>query len=149
MARRSDHSREELAAMVIGGARTIVREEGWRAVSMRGVAARIGYAPGSIYNAVGDIDAVLLRVNADTLSQLLGQLRTAAARSGLGKEGTLAVADAYVTYVIEHARLWAALNRIARSCSRELPGSISILTSRCWAAVPTGRTGEAAAMTYA
>ena len=109
MARRSDHSREELAAMVIAGARAIVRDEGWRAVSMRGIAARIGYAPGSIYNAVGDIDAVLLRVNAGTLTELAANLEVVVARTAPGVAGAVAIADAYVTYVMGHARLWAAL----------------------------------------
>jgi AcrR family transcriptional regulator len=109
MARRSDHSRDELAAMVIGGARAIVLKKGWRAVSMRGIAERIGYAPGSIYNAVGDIDEVLLRVNANTLTQLLTALEGAAACVQPGIDGALAVADAYVTFVMAHAKLWAAL----------------------------------------
>jgi AcrR family transcriptional regulator len=109
MARRSDHSREELAAMVIAGTRAIVRDEGWRAVSMRGIAARIGYAPGSIYNAVGDIDAVLLRVNAGTLTELVANLEMEVARTVPGEGGAVAIADAYVTYVTAHARLWAAL----------------------------------------
>ena len=109
MARRSDHSRDELAAMVIGGARAIAQEEGWRAVSMRGIAARIGYAPGSIYNAVGDIDAVLLRINADTLARLIAAFDAAVARVGPGFDGALAVADTYVSFVTAHAKLWAAL----------------------------------------
>lgn len=95
--------------MVIGGARAIVRDEGWRAVSMRGIAARIGYAPGSIYNAVGDIDEVLLRVNADTLSRLAAALEPAAARPVPALERALAVADAYIDFVTAQARHWAAL----------------------------------------
>ena len=109
MARRSDHSREELAAMVVQGARAIARTEGWQAVSMRGIATRIGYAPGSIYNAVGDIDLVLLRVNAETLGELGADLETVLAKTGPGLEGALALADAYIGYVTKHARLWAAL----------------------------------------
>jgi AcrR family transcriptional regulator len=107
MARRSDHSREQLAALVVQGARAILRKRGWRAVSMRGVAARIGYAPGSIYNAVGDIDVLLLRINAQTLAELAERLEQAGAAPGLA--GALSVADAYMDYVMGHAQLWAAL----------------------------------------
>lgn len=109
MARRSDHSREELAAMVIDGARAIIRKENWRAVSMRGIAAKIGYAPGSIYNAVGDLDVVLLRVNADTLTQLGRELDDVVAKTPPGMACALAVADTYISFVTTHARLWAAL----------------------------------------
>lgn len=95
--------------MMVEGARAIAQAEGWRAVTMRGIAARIGYAPGSIYNAVGDIDVVLLRVNAGTLSELGAELESVLARTGPGLEGALAVADAYMRYVLKHPRLWAAL----------------------------------------
>lgn len=109
MARRSDHSREELAAMVIAAARAVTEENGWRAVSMRGIAARIGYTPGSIYNAVGDIDAVLLRVNSGTLTQLAARLEAAIMQVRPGVDAALATADAYMTFVMTHALLWAAL----------------------------------------
>ena len=74
MARRSDHSRDQLAAMVVSAARDIVIAEGTAAVTMRKIAAAIGYAAGSIYNAVGDQDAVLRRVNAQTLEGLVARL---------------------------------------------------------------------------
>ena len=112
MARRSDHSREELATLVIDAAREITAKQGWRDVTMRKIAERIGYAPGSIYNAVGDIDEVLLRVNAATLEGLGERLGTALRRGrGRGDAAKLALvlADEYVAYVIAHARLWAAL----------------------------------------
>lgn len=107
MARRSDHSRDQLAQMVIEAARAITLKDGWRAVTMRGIAGRIGYAAGSIYNAVGDIDAVLLRVNADTLERLAAKLD--AASRGDGEARVLALADAYMTFVAAHAPLWSAL----------------------------------------
>jgi AcrR family transcriptional regulator len=138
MARRSDHSRDELAAMVVGGARAIVRDEGWRAVSMRGIAARIGYAPGSIYNAVGDIDAVLLRVNAQTLSDLAEHLDAAVAQTRPGADGALAVADAYMRFVTGHARLWAAL--IERPPPQPAPA---------WYAAPRARLVESVARVIA
>jgi AcrR family transcriptional regulator len=112
MARRSDHSRDELAGLVIDAARAITAAEGWRGVTMRAIGTRIGYAPGSIYNAVGDLDAVLLRVNARTLAAL-GERLDSVARRG-GPDATVlaravAIADAYMKFVTENAQLWASV----------------------------------------
>jgi AcrR family transcriptional regulator len=112
MARRSDHSREELSELVIQAARTIAAAEGWQAVTMRAIAGRIGYAPGSIYNAVGDLDAVLLRVNAATLETLAAQLEATLRRFGPEADITaraLAIADGYMQFIAGNVRLWASV----------------------------------------
>ena len=67
---RGEHDRESFVALVAGTAEDLVRREGFRALGMRRLAGAIGYAPNSIYNAVGDLDQVLLRVNARTLAQI-------------------------------------------------------------------------------
>jgi len=119
MARRSDHSREELSGLVIAAARTIAAKAGWPAVTMRAIAGRIGYAPGSIYNAVGDLDAVLLRVNAATLETLAVELEAVLERFGPETDITaraLALADSYMRFVEKNARLWASvLERVPRA----------------------------------
>lgn len=112
MARRSDHSREELAQLVLQAAGGIVLEEGARGVTMRGIASRIGYAPGSIYNAVGDIEMVLLRINAGTLGLLADHLTEAVAREGSADDpigNALLIARHYMSFVAEHRRLWTAI----------------------------------------
>lgn len=110
MARRSDHSRPELATKVLEAARAIVLEVGWRGLTMRGIAARIGYAPGSIYNAVGDIDLVLARLGAASLTAMGDALEAAVARAGDDpREAALALAETYVEEVSAQAPLWATL----------------------------------------
>ena len=109
MARRADHSREELAGLVIEAAEGLAREEGLRGVAMRRIAAAIGYAPGSIYNAVGDLDEVVLRVNARTLERLRDTLADAIDPAQAPLDNALAVADAYLAFVTGQPRLWGLL----------------------------------------
>lgn len=110
MARRSDHSREELAAMVVEAAREIVIEEGAQGVTMRKIAGKIGYAAGSIYNAVGDQDEVLRRINAETLQGLVVRLQAVSAEQDLtSMERALRIADDYIDYVAANGRLWGVL----------------------------------------
>jgi AcrR family transcriptional regulator len=112
MARRSDHSREELSGLVIGAARSITAADGWPAVTMRALAGRIGYVPGSIYNAVGDLDAVLLRMNAGTLDALAAELEATLRRYGPDADiavRALALADGYMDFIAQNARLWTSV----------------------------------------
>lgn len=108
MARRSSHSREELAALVVTAARELVESEGSQGLTMRGIAAKIGYSAGSIYNAVGDQELVRRRVDADVLTGLVACLE-AVPRSEAAMERAERIAETYVDYVLGHARLWAAL----------------------------------------
>ena len=109
MARRTDHSREELAELVVGAAETLARREGLRGIAMRRIAAEIGYAAGSIYNAVGDLDAVVLRVNARTLERLRAALVRLVDPARPPIENALAVADGYLDFVARQPRLWGVI----------------------------------------
>lgn len=70
MARRADHSREELKDLILSAAWNIVKTEGFEDLTARKVAGEIGYAPGTIYNVVGAMDDVYLHINARTLDLL-------------------------------------------------------------------------------
>ena len=70
MARRSDHSREELKALVLSVAWSLIEEEGVGSVTARRVAKEVGYAPGTIYNLFESMDDLYLQINAQTLDLL-------------------------------------------------------------------------------
>ena len=109
MARRSDHSRDQLSALVLDAAIALAAEGGIRAVTMREIAGRIGYAPGSIYNAVGDLDTVLLKVKAAALTRLGDRLDSVVAAGGEPMRVALAVANAYIAFVTENRQLWTVM----------------------------------------
>jgi AcrR family transcriptional regulator len=92
-----------LAALVVGSASAIAAREGLRGIAMRRIAERIGYSPGSIYNAVGDLDDVVLRVNAATLSALATRLEADLRKAGdvAPSKRALVLAEAYLDFVSE------------------------------------------------
>ncbi|GJE68983.1 hypothetical protein CHKEEEPN_0506 [Methylorubrum podarium] len=106
---RGEHDREGFIALVAGTAESLVRNEGFRALGMRRLAAAIGYAPNSIYNAVGDLDQVVLRVNARTLARLHAALRAVIDPDRPPRENALALADAYLVFVAADPRVWSLL----------------------------------------
>ena len=106
---RGEHSREEFVALVIDAAEAIGRTDGLRGLGMRRIAAAIGYAPNSIYNAIGDLDEVILRLNARTLDRLHAHLATLAGGRRSVRARVLGLCDGYLDFVMAEPRLWSLL----------------------------------------
>lgn len=104
---RGDHNREEFQSLVTKAAEGLVRQEGLRGLGMRRLAAVIGYAPNSIYNAVGDLDTVVMRVNARTLERLHDALVTAISPDAPPRDNAVALADAYLAFVQADPQVWS------------------------------------------
>lgn len=109
MARRKDHSREELAQMILDAAAALVRKGGAQALTARAIGSAIGYAPGTIYNAVGSMEDVAMRLNARTLGALYARV-TAAPDAGDGLAARLyGLAMEYRAWARENPDLWLFL----------------------------------------
>ena len=81
MARRNDHSREELYQLALGAARDIAEAEGLRGLTARRIAAEIGYSVGTLYNVFVNLDDLIIHLNGSTLDQLYKAL-SQGSRSG-------------------------------------------------------------------
>ena len=76
-ATRRQRHRDELAALILEGARRVFEREGHDKLSIRKVAREIDYSPGTIYLHYKDKDALLLALHEDAFarkSQLFGPL---------------------------------------------------------------------------
>lgn len=108
MARRYDHSKEELMEMAAAAGHKIVVSEGLIKLSARRVAAEIGYTVGTIYHVFGTHDDFILHINARTLDAWYADLaRTLAARK---KPPTLIdLANYYIDYAATNYHAFMAL----------------------------------------
>src|SRR3546814_14710228 len=66
MGRRSDHSREELEALILEEGHRHMAESGFAKFSSREVAKRIGYSVGTLYNVFGSSDRLVAAINTRT-----------------------------------------------------------------------------------
>jgi len=109
MARRKDHSPDQLKEMIRIAAANIIKDKGLRNLTVRAVAVTIGYAPGTIYNFYKDMDDLVTGVNLLTLGRLetFCRERTTHARSGFSK--VRALAHAYVDFARDNLPLWEAI----------------------------------------
>lgn len=74
MARRSEHSLDQIKQMVLKAAELIVIEEGFAALTMRKIAMEIGYTVGSIYMVFANMSDLILHLNAATLDAIAAEL---------------------------------------------------------------------------
>jgi AcrR family transcriptional regulator len=107
MARRSDHSRPELEALIVNAGHSHMAEVGFARFSAREVAKRVGYSIGTLYNVFGSLDALILAINARTVAIWAAELNAALAAA----EGNRidALVRGYFAFAQNHRNIWAAI----------------------------------------
>ena len=106
MGRRSDHSRKELRRLALDSARGIAESDGYRALTVRRIADRLGYAPGTLYNLFNNLDELVLRLRGETLDELYALLSETEPVDGFPEARLMALAQTYIQFVREHPKLW-------------------------------------------
>jgi len=109
MARRNDHSREEIQAMAVQAAISILSREGLQGLSTRKVASAIGYTVGTLYLVFKNLDELILHVNAAALDELHKTLRTALTRETGPEAQVLAMAHAYLGFASAEYARWSLM----------------------------------------
>ncbi len=109
MGRPAKHSQEDIVRMVVDAAEAMARREGLRGLSLRKIAADVGYVPGSLYNVIGDLDDIILHLNARTLERLAQYLRPRLDPAKPAVENAFAVAEGYLDFVIAEPLLWGLI----------------------------------------
>jgi AcrR family transcriptional regulator len=107
MARRSDHSREELREMALTAAEHIVVEQGYAGLSARKVAAAIGYTVGTLYLVFENLGDLVLHVNARTLDRLHARLNESQAQCVDASDCLLQLGQVYIRFADEDPHRFA------------------------------------------
>lgn len=121
MARRSDHSREEIRQMALEAAERIVEQDGLKGLSARKVAAAIGYTVGTLYLVFKNLDDLICTVNGRTLDQLHRTMADSQNGCGSPESCLIALGNAYIRFAIEHNNRWAMLYEYSSPEGWELP----------------------------
>lgn len=105
MARRSDHTREQLREMALSQAEAVIVRDGIGALSMRKIAKAMGYTVGTLYLIFPNQDALLLAVNLRTADALHAYLLDAVATAPPEQELRVAAA-AYIDFAQANPHRW-------------------------------------------
>jgi len=118
--------RTQLRDALVAAAERTIEREGLRGLRARALAEEVGCAVGAIYNAVKDLDELVLLVNAGTLKALEAEL--VAADRGTERTGADAaiarlvrMALAYLDFAAAHTLRWRALFEHRMPRGRDVP----------------------------
>jgi AcrR family transcriptional regulator len=119
MARRSDHSREELKDLAVLKGLEIIDKNGFKAFSARGAAKAMGYTVGTLYHVFGDLDHYILHINGRILDEWHAALMAGLKRT---KQDPLRyLAQGYIDFARQHNNRWTALFEFRMTEDAPLP----------------------------
>ena len=109
--------RNNLKEALIAAAERSIDANGLIGMKARELAAEAGCSVGAIYNAVADLDELVLAVNGRTLAMMEAELTTAGGSQGGGQgpdvnkaiASMVRLAQAYLHFAVAHERRWRAL----------------------------------------
>ena len=119
MARRSEHSLEEIKEMILKAAESIVVEEGYSALTMRKIAMEIGYTVGSIYMVFNNMSDLVLHLNAGTLDEIAALLEPDPDKSA--EYNIEELAKIYLQYASTHYNRWSMIFEHRQGKGEEIP----------------------------
>jgi len=138
MARRSDHSREELREMTLTAAENIVVEQGYEGLSARKVATAIGYTVGTLYLVFENLDDLILHINARTLDRLHTRMTESQANPGDAVDYLLQLGEIYIRFANDDPHRWAMVFEHRFSEDRVVPAWYQEKIARMFAMVEEG-----------
>lgn len=105
MARRSEHSQEEIKEMVLKAAETIVIEDGVGELKVRRVAMDIGYTVGSIYMVFDNMADLMLHIKGRTLDDIAKHLKQGVG-AGSAENTIVQLSKNYLLFATENYNRW-------------------------------------------
>lgn len=123
MATKAQERRDALKDRLIDLAETWIEERGIDAIKARPLAQAAECSVGAIYNAVGDLETLVIAVNGRTFRKL-GQHVASVLEGRAGDPPTermVTIAFAYLDFAAAHPRLWRALFDLKMSADMDIP----------------------------
>ncbi len=109
MARRSDHTREQLTELALSSAEQLLNTKPASALSTRQIATKMGYTVGTLYQIFKNLPDLLLHVNARTLKRLYEDCLRLDIKHHSPEDNILAYANLYLEFAHKHQGLWTLI----------------------------------------
>jgi AcrR family transcriptional regulator len=106
MARRNDHSREELITMTLEQVKTFLTSHTYHELSLRKLATMIGYVPSTLVNVFGSYNLLLLHAVAQTLDELAMQAQQAVKDAQSPHQALSHLAYCYHDFALANPNRW-------------------------------------------
>ncbi|WP_100751950.1 TetR/AcrR family transcriptional regulator [Vibrio salilacus] len=106
MARRNDHTREELVALTLNTVKKFLTTHSYHELSLRKIANMIGYVPSTLVNIFGSYNLLLLHTVAQTLDELSADASAVVKRSQDAETALYDLAYCYHDFALRHPHRW-------------------------------------------
>jgi AcrR family transcriptional regulator len=121
MARRNDHSKDEIREMVVSSGLDLIKKSGFSSFSTRQIAKEIGYTVGTLYNVFDSYDDIILHINAATLDEMEKFIEMKINPKLKGVKAVKQLAKLYIEFAHNNRSSWSALFEKAVPLEAELP----------------------------
>jgi len=106
MARRSEHTHEEIKEMILVAAETIVINDGFKALKVRQIAMEMGYTVGSLYMVFKNRDDLITHLKVRTLKALQFELEKGINNDLDENQKIIAISKIYINFAKENFNRW-------------------------------------------
>lgn len=106
MARRNDHTREQLIALTLNTVKEFLASNSHHDLSLRKIANMIGYVPSTLVNVFGNYNLLLLHAVAQTLDELSQEAGQVVANSEDHTAALYELAYCYHDFAQRHPHRW-------------------------------------------
>ncbi|MEZ9058741.1 TetR/AcrR family transcriptional regulator [Vibrio pelagius] len=106
MARRNDHTREQLVQLTLDTVTQFLEDHSYHELSLRKIANMIGYVPSTLVNVFGNYNLLLLHVVAKTLDELSAEATVAVEKSSSPQDALFNLAYCYHDFALKHPNRW-------------------------------------------
>ena len=121
MARRNDHTKEEIREMVISPGLNLIKNSGFSAFSKRQIAKEIGYSVGTLYNVFESYDDIVLHINAVTLDDMRKFIEEGLDPKLKNAKAIKQLARLYIDFAHKNRNSWSALFEYNITSELDLP----------------------------
>ena len=121
MARRSDHTRDELKKLMIESAREIIADKGLMGLTAREIAGKIRYSAGTIYNVFSNLNEIIYHLEVEVLEALEDFLVDSPEGLSSGEQ-LLHFTESYLNFIDAHYNSWQLLIEHKAPNDMQIPG---------------------------
>lgn len=109
MARRNDHTREELKNLAIATGKKLIELEGITKFSARKLAKELGYSVGTLYNVFENSNDIIMHINMLTMDDMEKFVINRFENNLVGGDAIKNLARSYIVFAQENYNIWCAL----------------------------------------
>jgi AcrR family transcriptional regulator len=106
MARRNDHTREELISLTLAQVKLFLSYNSYHDLSLRKLASMIGYVPSTLVNVFGSYNLLLLHAVAETLDELAQEAQDKVKNCNQPRDALFTLAHCYHDFARTYPYRW-------------------------------------------